>query len=389
MEATIQVARMTSYKTTNSTAGFSLIELVMIILLTAVMALITMTYFGDNFDASRFDQTKAKMELLRIAMLGQDDSQDQEGVRQNYGYLGDVGAMPTALIDLVSLPSGVATWYFNTFYALGAGWRGPYIAATAISNEKTFDVDGWGRNFIYTTGATTTLKSKGSDNADNGSGFAADLIMTIPQSARMATVHGLLEDNDQRASSKVVEMMYPVAGTLASVVTTTDANGFFKFEGVPFGLRGIRVQSSSGQKMRPIRVERSDIIVPSALINLFGKAEAVTYVASSLFKKNTDKDIQVALRSTYSDPVQLATATVTWTGGGSLDAIAVNGSIEYLSAITSGVSASLSSDHIIHAYSDTNSFEFRFSTAPTATTDMTAVLTWRHRTNTDTITVTL
>lgn len=382
---------MISTRSTNATGkpkGFSLVEILFVIVLIGVLATFTISNVGTNDDAIRFEATRSKMEALRTAILGNEASIDSEGRRSNFGYLGDVGNLPSTLTDLVSKPGGMNTWAYSSTYGFGLGWHGPYLASTMITGDKGFDRDGWGRLFTYTTTGTPSLTSLGSDNNVGGSKYAADIAMNFSSISRLASVTGILEDYNARISGRTIELAFPAAGAIASTNVVTDANGYFRFQTVPFGVRSIRMRDTTVQVPRQIVIDRNNFVVPSSLLNMFGTFETVSYVAASLFKTNTNRNLFFSLASTYSDPVQLDAITVTWVGGGTVSLVKVNGSSQTVS-VASGVRIDLSADMVLPGSSSQNSFEIDFTTAPTAATTMTLLLEWIQRTRTDTVSITV
>jgi len=379
---------MISINSTKPPKGFSLIEILFVFILVGVLATFTISNVGTNDDSIRFEATRSKLEAIRTAVLGNEASVDSEGKRLNFGYLGDVGNLPSSLSDLVSKPGGMNTWVYSSTYGFAAGWHGPYLAATLITGDKGFDRDGWGRLLSYTTVGTPSVSSLGSDNAPGGAKYAADIAMNFSSVSRLASVTGILEDYNARISGRTVELAFPAAGAITSTNVVTDANGYFRFQTVPFGVRSLRMKDTTVQMPRPIVVDRNNFVVPSSLLNMFGTLETVSYVAASLFKTNTNRNLFFSLASTYTTPVQLDAITVTWTGGGTVNLVKVNGSAQTVS-FASGARIDLSADMILQGSSSQNSFEIDFSAAPTAATTMTLLLEWIQRTKTDTVTITV
>ncbi len=70
--------------------GFTMIETLFVIILVGILAVFTISNVGRNDDAIKVEVTRARMEALRIAIVGDEASTDREGKRQNFGYFGDV-----------------------------------------------------------------------------------------------------------------------------------------------------------------------------------------------------------------------------------------------------------------------------------------------------------
>lgn len=125
--------------------GFTLIELVVVILILAILAaLIVPRIVGRTDDAKR---AKAASDISTLR------SQVQV-------YKVDVGSFPEQLMDLRTRPSEGAD-----------GWRGPYL-------DKELPTDPWGNEYDYqvtSDGENFTIISYGNDGAPGGDGNNSDI----------------------------------------------------------------------------------------------------------------------------------------------------------------------------------------------------------------------
>lgn len=125
--------------------GFTLIELVVVILILAILAaLIVPRIVGRTDDAKR---AKAASDISTLR------SQVQV-------FKVDVGTFPEQLMDLRTRPSEGAD-----------GWRGPYL-------DKELPTDPWGNEYDYqvtSDGENFTILSYGQDGAPGGDGNNSDI----------------------------------------------------------------------------------------------------------------------------------------------------------------------------------------------------------------------
>lgn len=127
-------------------SGFTLIELVVVIIVLGIMAAVAIPVIGSFLQSSKQTATKEEMKRLARALAGSDTHADR-------GYEGDVGRLPSSLVDLTRKPASVPAW--NAFTHIG--WNGPYVDST----DGDYLKDAWGQLYVYDTLART-LESTGS-----------------------------------------------------------------------------------------------------------------------------------------------------------------------------------------------------------------------------------
>jgi len=126
----------------NNASGFTLIEIVIVILALAVLATIAIPRLGGIIGGSKTAATRDEMRTLKIALVG--------SVKNNArGYENDVGSLPSGLVDLISKPGGVSNWDRFT----KTGWNGPYIDSTSGDYLR----DAWSTNYIYSQAGRTIM----------------------------------------------------------------------------------------------------------------------------------------------------------------------------------------------------------------------------------------
>jgi hypothetical protein len=158
-----------------------------------------------------------------------------------------------------------------------------------------------------------------------------------------------------------VELRYPVNGVITGFSLVTDANGFFSFSNVPFGVRSLAVTSAPTLGPKPIRVDNSQGEVPIDHLNYFGSLQTVTYVTGTRSESGPGNSyIDATLNSGYSLSKQLAFLTVSWTGDGFLTGVMLNGTLEAVANLVSGTRFGIVSALTFPPSSD-SSLELRFA----------------------------
>ncbi len=132
--------------------GFTLIELVIIIVVLGIISAFATAKYTDFVKQSRIEATKAEMDTIKRAIKGNPQI-TAGGKYTDIGYEGNMGSVPARLQDLVAKPSGAPE--YNKIS--GLGWNGPYIE----SKNGEYLTDAWGKPYVYDP-AARTLKSVGS-----------------------------------------------------------------------------------------------------------------------------------------------------------------------------------------------------------------------------------
>ncbi len=132
-----------------SDSGFTLIELVIIIVVLAVLASVGVPVLGKMIISARRESTRKELYTLKSAIVG------RIGPNSIQGYETDVGQPPPTLQGLVTKPGGVADYDRFT----RTGWNGPYIEEDGGSYLK----DAWGADYIYDPTLRTIMSIGGPD----------------------------------------------------------------------------------------------------------------------------------------------------------------------------------------------------------------------------------
>ena len=125
--------------------GFTLIELVVVILILAILAALIVPRIVGRTDDAKRSKAASDISTLRGQVLM---------------YKSDVGVFPETLMDLRTRPSEGAD-----------GWRGPYL-------DKELPTDPWGNEYDYqvsSDGENFTIISYAKDGAPGGEGDNEDI----------------------------------------------------------------------------------------------------------------------------------------------------------------------------------------------------------------------
>ena len=151
--------------------GFTLIELVMIIILLGIVSAVAIPKFWDIINPSKDKVTRHRMEELKKAIVGNPDM-TAAGTSSARGFRGDTGLWPIQLSDLATQPvngltdTGAASPVSNWNRYTRKGWNGPYVDAS--NNEYLRDA--WGINFVYAPPPANppTITSYGTNGISGG-----------------------------------------------------------------------------------------------------------------------------------------------------------------------------------------------------------------------------
>lgn len=204
--------------------GFTLIELVLIILLLGVIASVAVRNMSTSVNTAQYEHTKKELDQLAYAIVGNPHVYTN-GSRTDFGYVGDVGALPPDLNALIQNPGAYTSW------------DGPYIANGTAGYD--FKKDAWDIDYIL---STTSIRS-------TGSGSNIDKNFTSSSNALLANnLFGYIIDASGQAPGDVykdsltVRMRYPNgSGGYNNIAVVPDKSGNFAFSSLPIGLHTLSV----------------------------------------------------------------------------------------------------------------------------------------------------
>lgn len=203
--------------------GFTLIEILMAIVIIGILSAVAMRSIQSSLDSSRVRETQSEMDQLAYAIAG-NPNLNNNGKRSDFGYVGDIGALPTSLDDLVTNPGGLSTW------------NGPYIRGRFAQDADGFKKDAWGNEYTLTDGITITSTGGGvTPMTKSVAASVSDLLST--------TIVGTVKDAggnppDDSSVAISISIAYPDgSGGTATATATPTSGGAFAINGIPIGTR--------------------------------------------------------------------------------------------------------------------------------------------------------
>lgn len=148
------------------TAGFSLLEMLLVITLLGMMSLAAVVLTEGSDDQARYDDTKNRLLAIKRAIIG-DTSRTINGEPEISGFVADMGRLPNCVQELLvrNNDNGDGNCEFSgdlnqtidlTLWSvqasgvgagLGAGWRGPYLDSLPSRSGVAAFLDGWGNKW--------------------------------------------------------------------------------------------------------------------------------------------------------------------------------------------------------------------------------------------------
>ena len=228
-----------------TTVGYSVFELVVVIVIIAIISTIALKSLRNTTEQARTERTRQELDRIAFAITG-NPQMVSGGVRTDYGYVGDVGALPVSLDYLVSNPGGYATW------------DGPYVRDdfSADGSATRFKIDAWGKPYAYSGGNSVTSIGGGVTITRMLAGNTDELLVNAV-SVVITDLDGDPPGAGHQDSVKCL-LTYPDGvGGLSTRESFPRSDGFLRFDSIPIGLHTLRTVflTPSDTLVRPINVD--------------------------------------------------------------------------------------------------------------------------------------
>lgn len=212
-----------------SQKGYTLIEVVMVIVIVGILAAVAFRSMGGVMEVSRAEETMAEMEQLAWAIAGNPYLMSS-GTRTDFGYVGDIGALPPNWDALIANPGGYATW------------DGPYIQDEFVGTggDYEFKLDAWGKPYSSPDGISFSSTGGPETITRRIANSLSDLINNNV-TVSVSDIDGSPPDSVYRDSIMVL-LTYPDgAGSMTTATAYPASDGLARFNSVPIGIHTMRM----------------------------------------------------------------------------------------------------------------------------------------------------
>jgi len=290
----------------SKSGGFTLIELVIVVVIAGILVAVGLRAGKHIVVTGQVESTKKEMDRLAGAIIGNPELANN-GVRSDFGYVGDIGAMPPNLDALITNPGGYATW------------KGPYVQSRFEKGGNDFKTDAWGTGYTYTGGTTITSTGSGNSIVRQLAGSVAELLYN--------RVTGNVYDLDGTPpgatfkDSLTVNFTFPDGnGTLVVRTTSVDMGGFFSFDSIPMGNQSLEIiYQPTGDRLRRF----VSVLPKSSVYNVFhlpldawndstGTGGLILVAGSQSITGGDCDKFKFSVKNTTASDIQVSSMTLTW-----------------------------------------------------------------------------
>lgn len=289
-------------------AGFTFVELMIAIVISGILVTVAMKSLLGIYGTAKTEETKQEMESLAYAIVG-NPSVSNNGVRADFGYVGDVGSLPPNLDALYTNPGGYATW------------KGPYVSNRFTQTSDDYKRDAWGSLYEYTGGIT--LKSTGGGDMIRPIAGSISELLLNSITGTVCDIDGTPPGPTYKDSLTVMLIHPNGAGALRTRTATVDAAGYFSVDSVPVGNQDLKVVYRPLNDTLPRVVSVAPNSAP-AIACRFG-SDLWHYTVPStgmiVLVNNSDttsgpqcEDVRFWITNSGGTPTTITSMAVSWTG---------------------------------------------------------------------------
>ncbi len=221
-----RIDEILNYNRVSKQNGFTLVELVLVIVIMGIFGSIAVQKMAPIADSFKVEETKSEMNNLFLAIAGNPELQNN-GVRSDFGYVGDVGSLPSNLDALVTNP-GYATW------------NGPYIQNSFEQLADDYKKDAWQTVYTYSGGVAITSTGSGSNIERRLSG-SSDFLLYNNISGNVYDLDGTPPDDTYNDSISVRLTIPDGLGSMITKTSIMDVGGYFDFDSIPIGNHNLSI----------------------------------------------------------------------------------------------------------------------------------------------------
>ncbi len=201
--------------------GFTLIEILMTIVVIGILATVALRSLQSGIDQSRVRETQEEMDELVMAIEG-NPGLYANGLRSDFGYVGDVGTVPSTLDNLMTNPGSYATW------------KGPYMGRRFTQDADGYKRDAWGNLYTFASGITISSTGGGTTAMTKSAASVSTDLTSTPVIGTITDAAGNPPGDSSVAIT--VRITYPNGtGSTTSATTTPNNGGAFSMSGIPIG----------------------------------------------------------------------------------------------------------------------------------------------------------
>lgn len=204
--------------------GFTLVELVLVLMILAIMASAAVSMVHTQVDQVKFEQSQQTLNDIEYAVLGSDHARAADGSKAVSGFVADCGRLPYLLENLYLRPTTIPEFGSqapagDSEVTVTGGWNGPYLqlamgasslpdgwASTLAAHESNGDVSS-------TTDPLSIVRSLGRDQAVGGTNYDQDLSVVFEADADAVTSGLAMQAENRWQKSLTVYVYYNNSST--------------------------------------------------------------------------------------------------------------------------------------------------------------------------------